>query len=63
MQALKGSEKEEENIGKASPKDISHTHLLLCSVAILDALPDKMSGPGVPTISCLIEIQKFDQAF
>jgi hypothetical protein len=30
------SEKEEENLGKASPKDISDTHLLPCSAAILD---------------------------
>jgi hypothetical protein len=56
------SEKEEENLGKASPKDISDTHLLLCSAAILDDLPDKMGDPGVPTISCLIGTQKFDQA-
>jgi hypothetical protein len=48
------SEKEEKNLGKASPKDISDTHLLPCSVAILDDLPDKMGDPGVPTISCLI---------
>jgi hypothetical protein len=118
-------EKEEENFGKASPKDISDTHLLpfprqakkpmkvenfsrfmevirrmyahipmldamqvptyvrylkdilnqkrpvlemdmlvfvgRCSAAILDGLPDKMSDPGVPTISCLIGTQKFDQ--
>jgi hypothetical protein len=56
------SEKEEENLGKASPKDMSFTHRLLCSAAILDDLPDKMSDPGVPTISCLIGTQKFDQA-
>jgi hypothetical protein len=56
------SEKEEENLGKASPKDISDTHLLPCSAAILDDLPDKMGDPGVPTISCLIGTQKFDQA-
>jgi hypothetical protein len=49
------------NLGKASPKDISDTHLLLYSVAILDDL-DKMDSPSVPTISCLIGIQKFDQA-
>jgi hypothetical protein len=48
------SEKEEENLGKASPKDISDTHLLPCSAAILDDLPNKMGDPGVPTISCLI---------
>jgi hypothetical protein len=56
------SEKEEENLGKASPKDMSFTHRLLCSAAILDDLPDKMSDLGVPTISCLIGTQKFDQA-
>jgi hypothetical protein len=55
-------EKEEENLGKASPKDISDTHLLPCSAAILDDLPDKMGDPGVPTISCLIGTQKFDHA-
>jgi hypothetical protein len=119
-------EKEEENLGKASPKDISDTHLLMfprqakkhvedekfsrfmevirrmyvhismldsmqvltytrylmdilnqkrpiperdrlvfaerCYAAILDGLPDKMGDPGVPTISCLIGTQKFDQA-
>jgi hypothetical protein len=36
------SKKEEENLGMASPKDISDTHLLPCSAAILDDLPDKM---------------------
>jgi hypothetical protein len=56
------SEKEEENLGKASPKAISNTHLLPYSAAILDDLPDKIGDPGVPTISCLIDIQKFDQA-
>jgi hypothetical protein len=56
------SKKKEENLGKASPKDISDTNLLPCSVAILDDLPDKMGDPGVPTISCLIGTQKFDQA-
>jgi hypothetical protein len=45
------SEKEEENLGKASPKDIRDTDLLPCSAAILDDLPDKMGDPGVPTIS------------
>jgi hypothetical protein len=39
------SEKEEENIGKASPKDINDTHLLPCSAAILDDLLDKMGDP------------------
>jgi hypothetical protein len=33
-----------------------------CGAAILGGLPDKMGDPGVPTISCLIGIQKFDQA-
>jgi hypothetical protein len=56
------SEKEEENLGKASPKDISDTHLLLYNVVILDDLPDKMVDPGVLTISCLIGTQKCDQA-
>jgi hypothetical protein len=44
------SKKEEENLGKASPKDISDTHQLLCSAAILDDLPDKMGDLSVPTI-------------
>jgi hypothetical protein len=56
------SQKEEEDLGKVSPKDISDTHLLPYNAAILDDLPDKMSDPGVPTISCLIGTQKFDQA-
>jgi hypothetical protein len=56
------SEKEEENLGKASPKDISNTHLLTYSAAILDDLPDKMGDLGVPTIFCLIGTQKFDLA-
>jgi hypothetical protein len=56
------SEKEEENLGQAFPKDISDTHLVSCSHAILDGLPDKMGDPSVPTISCLIDTQKFDQA-
>jgi hypothetical protein len=34
-----------------------------CSATILDGLSDKMGDPGVPTISCLIGTQKFDQAF
>jgi hypothetical protein len=33
-----------------------------CNAAILDGLPDKMGDPDVPTISCLIGAQKFDQA-
>jgi hypothetical protein len=56
------SEKEEENLGKALPKDISDTHQLPCSAAIFDDLPNKMGDPGVPTISCLIGTHKFDQA-
>jgi hypothetical protein len=39
------SEKEEENLVKASPKDISDTHLLPYNAAILDDLPDKMDAP------------------
>jgi hypothetical protein len=62
VEAKSRSEKEEENLGKASPKDISDTHLLPCNVVMLDDLPDKMGDPGVPTISCLIGTQKFDQA-
>jgi hypothetical protein len=62
VEAEPRSEKEEENIGKALPKDISDTYLLPCSATILDDLPDKMDDPGVPTISCLIGTQKFDQA-
>jgi hypothetical protein len=56
------SEKAEENHGKASPKDISDTHLLPYRAAILDDLSDKMDDPSVPTISCLIGTQKFDHA-
>jgi hypothetical protein len=48
------SKKEEENLEKASPKDISDTHLLPYNAAILDDFPDKMGDPGVLTISCLI---------
>jgi hypothetical protein len=62
VEAEPRSEKEEENHGKASPKDISDTHLLPCSATILDDLPDKMGDRGIPTISCLIGTQKFDQA-
>jgi hypothetical protein len=36
------SEKEEENLRKALPKDITDTHLLPYNAAILDDLPDKM---------------------
>jgi hypothetical protein len=62
VEAEPRSKKKEENLGKASPKDISDRHLLPCSAAILDNLPDKMGDPGVPIISCLIGTQKFDQA-
>jgi hypothetical protein len=62
VEAEQSSKKEEENLGKASPKDISDTHLLPCSAAILDDLPDKIADSGIPTISCLIGTQKFDQA-
>jgi hypothetical protein len=62
VEAEPRSEKEEESLGKASPKDISDTRLLPYNVAILDDLLDKMDDPGVPTISCLIGTQKFDQA-
>jgi hypothetical protein len=55
-------EEEEENLGKALPKDINDTHLLPYSAAILDDLPDKMDDPGVPTIFCLIGTKKFNQA-
>jgi hypothetical protein len=41
---------------------MSDTHLLPCSIAILDDLPDKMGDLGVPTISYLIGTQKFDQS-
>jgi hypothetical protein len=54
VEAEPRSEKEEENLGKASPKGINDTHLLPYSAAILDDLPDKMDHQGVPTISCLI---------
>jgi hypothetical protein len=62
VEAEPRSGKEEESLGKASPKDISDTHLLPCSATILDDIHDKMSDLGVPTISCLIGTQKFDQA-
>jgi hypothetical protein len=62
VEAEPRSEKEEENLGKASSKDISDTHLLPCSVAILDDLSGKMGDSVVPTISYLISTQKFDQA-
>jgi hypothetical protein len=47
-------------------RPIPKTHRLVfverCSSAILDGLPDKMGDPSVPTTSCLIGTQKFDQA-
>jgi hypothetical protein len=55
-------ERKEENRGKASPKNISDTHLLPSSAAILDDLPGKMGDPGVLTISCLIGTKKIDHA-
>jgi hypothetical protein len=55
VEAEPRSKKEGENLGKASPKDIIDTHLLSCSAAILDDLPDKMGDPGVPTISLIME--------
>jgi hypothetical protein len=33
-----------------------------CSATILDGLLDMMADPGVPSVSCLIGTQKFDQA-
>jgi hypothetical protein len=54
VEAEPRSKNEEENLLKASPKDISDTNLLPCSAAILDDLSDKMGDSGVPTISCLI---------
>jgi hypothetical protein len=62
VEAEPRSKKEDENLRKASPKDIRDTHLLPCSAAILDDLHDRMGDPGVPTISYLIGTQKFDQA-
>jgi hypothetical protein len=53
-------EKEEENRGKASPMNISDTHLLY-NAAVLDNLFEKKDDPCVPTIYCLIATQKFDQ--
>jgi hypothetical protein len=54
VEAEPRSKKEEENHVKASPKDNRDTHLLPCSAAILDDLPNKMGDLSVPTISCLI---------
>jgi hypothetical protein len=62
VEAEPRSKKEEENLGKASPKVISDTHLLSYNATILNDLTNKMDGLGVPTISCLISTQKFDQA-
>jgi hypothetical protein len=33
-----------------------------CSTTSLDGLPFKMGDPNIPSISCLIGTQKFDQA-
>jgi hypothetical protein len=52
VEAEPKSKKKEENLGKASPKDIRGTHLLPYSAAIHDDLPNKIGDPGVPTISC-----------
>jgi hypothetical protein len=62
VEAEPKSEKEEENLGKALHKDISDTHQLPYNAAMLDNVPDKMGDAGVPTISCLIGTQMFDQA-
>jgi hypothetical protein len=62
VEAEPRSQKEEENLGKASLKDSSDTLLLPCSAAILDDLRNKMGDPGIPSISCLIGTQMFDQA-
>jgi hypothetical protein len=62
VEAEPRSEKEEENLWKALPKDINDAHLLPYNVAILDDRPDMMDDPGVPSISCLIGTHKFDQA-
>jgi hypothetical protein len=51
VEAEPRSKMKEETLGKASLKDISDTHLLLYSAAILDDLPDKMDDLRVPTIS------------
>jgi hypothetical protein len=45
VEAEPRSKKEEENLGKASPKDIGDRHILPHNAAILDDLPDKM-GDG-----------------
>jgi hypothetical protein len=44
------------------PKMVRLVFVERCSAAILDGLPNKMGDPGVPTISCLIGTEKFDQA-
>jgi hypothetical protein len=56
VEAEPRSKKEEENLGKASPKDISDTHLLPCSAAIINDIPNNMGDLGVSIISCLIDI-------
>jgi hypothetical protein len=62
VEAEPRSEKEEENIGKASPKVINDTHLLPCNATVLHDPSNRMGDPGVLTISCLIGTQKFDHA-
>jgi hypothetical protein len=47
VEAAPRSKKEEENLRKASPKDISDVLLLPYNADILDDLPDKMDDPEV----------------
>jgi hypothetical protein len=54
VEAEPRSEIEEENLGKASPKDFSDTHLLPYNAAILDDLPNKMMTQVFqPSLICL----------
>jgi hypothetical protein len=61
VEAEPRSEMEEEIHGKASLLS-SGNRCAPYNAAVLDDLPDKMDDLGVPTISCLIGTQKFDQA-
>jgi hypothetical protein len=61
VEAEPRSEMEEEILGKASLLSSGNRHAPY-NAAVHDDLPDKMDDPGVPTISCLIGTQKFDQA-
>jgi hypothetical protein len=61
VEAEPRSEMEEEILGKASLLS-SGNRPAPYNAAVLDDLPDKMDDLGVPTISCLIGTQKFDQA-